>query len=61
DDHRFLAANRLADEFASKNIGFFHAAYIKLLWFFFSIWYYLLFWCVSVTALIPVFTGIKFF
>ncbi|MEE4575041.1 SLATT domain-containing protein [Pseudomonas alliivorans] len=61
DDHRFLAAKRLAIEFASENISFFHAACIKMLWFFSSIWYYLLFWCVSVVALIPVFSGIKFF
>lgn len=61
DDQRFLAAKRSAIEFAGENMGFFHAVSIKVLWFFSSIWYYLLFWCVSVAALIPVFTGIKFF
>ena len=61
DDQRFLAARRSASEFVDENMGFFHAASIKALWFFSSIWYYLLFWCVSVAALIPVFTGIGFF
>lgn len=61
DDQRFLAAKRSANEFAGENMGFFHASSIKVLWFFSSIWYYLLFWGVSVLALIPVFTSIKFF
>lgn len=61
DDQHFLAARRSASEFVGENMGFVHATSIKVLWFFSSIWYYLLFWFISVAALIPVFTGIDFF
>lgn len=61
DDQRFVAEKRSAKEFADKKMGSFHASYVKVLWFFSSVWYYLLFWCVSVAALVPVATGVDFF
>lgn len=61
DDQCFLAANRTAVEFVSKNIGSSEAVRIKALWFLSSVWYYLIFWVVSLIALVPVFSGIEFF
>lgn len=61
DDQRFLAAKRSATEFKEYDMRFLHSATIKVLWFFSSIWYYLLFWGVSVLALIPVFNSTNIF
>ncbi|MBA1293755.1 SLATT domain-containing protein [Pseudomonas lurida] len=54
DDQLFLAERRLAPEFISKNISSCQERKVRVVWFFSSIWYYLLFWIVSIIALIPV-------
>ncbi len=61
DDRRFLAGYRSAPEFLDKGIGAGQAIGIRALWFFSSVWYYLIFWIVSLVALLPVFSRIEFF
>lgn len=56
DDQLFLVERRLAPEFKNKNISFCQAQAVKVIWFFSSIWYYLLFWTLSAIALIPMFS-----
>lgn len=54
DDQLFLAERRLAPEFVSKNISSCQEIEVKVVWFFSSIWYYLIFWMLSIIALAPV-------
>lgn len=56
DDWLFLVQRRLAPEFKNKNISLLQSQKVKVIWFFSSIWYYLLFWALSAIALIPIFS-----
>jgi hypothetical protein len=61
DDMLFLARHRSAPEFVAKKISCYRAFGVRVLWFMSSIWYYLLFWVVSVIALIPLYSRLNFF
>lgn len=61
DNRLFLASKRLVPEFEKESMGFWQALAIQIVWFLSSVWYYLIFWAVSVAALLPVFFKLTFF
>lgn len=60
DDRYFISKHRNSEEFARFNIDTCEAFRISLAWQISSIWYYLLFWIISVSAMLPVATRTVF-
>ncbi len=59
DDSLFLAQHMKSIEFQSKKIKPCTALAVKSIWFLASIWYYLIFWVISVIALVPIMNRIS--